>query len=456
MANVGQFDVGDPNSTFTTAVPQRACCHPPLLNAIFYAAARHLLGSRDFRLPDDTIRYDGVLLPKLNDASCEKYLSAVIRYLTLAGDPENVMDESFLAAAVILRFAADFYASIDGEQLDTFRRTFRHFINARFEAEGRISGSFLASPSDQHEWAQKISPSPALYEIPRYSDEQRLQERGLRHLRSFEHACLRVALRQEVVAACLSQDSRHLHMLPRTWSALELLPTDNAPEEDFVWADRQLELLAKVVRYCFESDEPSPANHARYAELKEIADTLHKHRPFSFAPYHDPPELHNGSAARQQAGQKAFVLPQCWYINDTHVVGSQYNEMSKILLLRCSPTLPKFGRKAVEAEDTIRDCVTRTCGIGMSTRTSVFARELAYVAVKLTSHLFRNVEEQNVLMSVLDSIERDWGWPTELKRKDLWTDWGREENHDSGQGRHQRQESILGIASGVNRPLAGS
>jgi hypothetical protein len=440
---MGQFDVGDPNSTFTSVVPQRACCHPPLLNAIFYAAARHLLGSHNFRLPDGTIRFNGVLLPKLNDASCEKYLSAVIRYLTLAGDQKNVMDESFLAAAVILRFAADFHASIDGEQLDTFRRTFRHFINARFEAEGRNSGSFLASPPGQHEWPQKVSHSPAIYEISRYGDDRHMQERGLRHLRSFEHACLRVALRQEVVAACLYQDSQHLYMLPRTWSALELLPTNNAPEEDFIWADRQLELLAKVVRYCFETDEPSSARNTRYNELKAIADHLHTHRPYSFAPYH----VHNGSQARQQTGQKAFVLPQCWFINNTHVVGSQYNEMSKILLLRCDPTLPKFGRPASDVEDKIRHCVTRTCGIGMGTKKGVFARELAYVAVKLTSHLFRNVEEQKVLMSVVDSIERDFGWPTELKRKDLWSDWGRDENMPSRQD-HQ-QESRVGNGSGV-------
>ena len=92
-------------------VPQRAATCPPLLNAIFTASARHLSRLREYR-DNGGIRYHGKHLPDLRIETAVQYHNRCIDHLvSLSDDPEEVLDENLLAAAIILRF----YEEVDGK-----------------------------------------------------------------------------------------------------------------------------------------------------------------------------------------------------------------------------------------------------------------------------------------------------------------------------------------------------
>lgn len=375
-----------------------------------------MVSSKKHRGPDQITRYQGVPLPRLNGNTPWKYFQAVIAYLTKATDPQSVQDEDFLAAAVILRFAEEFQQSTPEGRPDAFTPTFRNFIKARAEAEA-ASGLPIYGPLTHYDASQTHSPFA--------SYEKQRQDRAYTQLRSFEHACYRVVLRQDICAVLLAQtaanpDNSIELELPRTWSALDAFPEPG--DEDFIWADHNLRHLAHVVRYCHPKDETS--RFESFDNLKLYESKWEKNKPYSFAPYHDPQELHNGSEARRETGRTDFVLPQCWFMDEINIIGGQYIELSRILMAECNPSVPRLGRARHKVESVVRDSVTRICGMAMNTSTSVFAKELALVAVALTTAYFKNYGEHVELLKVLDSLEGDFGWPTDGKRQEILQVWG--------------------------------
>ncbi|KPI38879.1 uncharacterized protein AB675_5903 [Cyphellophora attinorum] len=222
------FDVGDPSRTFETIVPHEACFHPPLLNAVFVAASRHLLASKKHKASDGrTVQYQNERLDRLNDDMCYRYLDAVIAYLKRATNAAQLCDVEYFAAAVLLRFASDFQRSITGEEEDGVNRTYQSFIRARAFAMADVS----ASPPNQHNWMQS-SHSPHNNQASFQLMQEDNRAWGKKTLLSFEHACNRVALRQEILATIMyisrPKEGRAAinakFTLPPTWNALRLFP----------------------------------------------------------------------------------------------------------------------------------------------------------------------------------------------------------------------------------------
>lgn len=371
------------------------------------------MSSKKHQGSDGVIRYQGLSLPRLNGHTPNKYLHAVIAYLQKASDPENVQDDDFLAAAVILRFAEEFKHNTPEDE-HAFTPTFRGFMRAR-AAAAEASGTRSYAPLTHHDSAQTHSPF-ATYE----------KQRAYTQLKSFEHACYRIALRQDICAFLLSQTSAQPDdldidiELPKTWSALDSFPEPK--DEDFIWTDHHLRHLAHVVRFCYRKGQTP--NNERWENLKEYERQWEGNKPISFAPYHDPAEYQNGSKARRAAGKVAFVLPQCWFMDEINVIGVQYLELSRLLLAECNPATPRLGHARHKAEAEVRESVTRICGMAMNTSTSVFAKEMAFVAVALTTACFKDPDEHVELLKVLDSLEANFGWPTEGKRREITQVWG--------------------------------
>ena len=374
------------------------------------------MASKQHRASDGSVRYKGVSLPRLTEETPWRYFQAVIAYLQKATDPQSVRDDDFLAAAVILRFAEEFQQSITGERNMAFTPTFDQFMRARAEAE-EVPETPSYTPSSHRHTLPPIR-SPPGPQQPYTLHERQLQDQAYKQLKSFEHACYRVALRQEVYAAFLTQTVHELY-LPKTWTALDAFPEPE--DEDFIWTDHHLRHLANVLRFCLGSEQH--LGHERYKALKDYEIRWEKNKPYTFAPYHNPLELHNGSEARRASGQTAFVLPQCWFMDEVNVLGSQYIELSRILLAVYDPSRPKLGRPRNKMDNDVRESVTKICGMAINTSTSVFAKELAFVAIYNTTANFRNREELNVLLKVLDSLEDDFGWPTGHKRREVLKNW---------------------------------
>ncbi|KAH0837510.1 putative arca-like protein [Fonsecaea pedrosoi] len=397
------FDVGDPARHFTLAVPQRARRCPPLLNAIFTLAARHLASIPQFKTSDDMIEYQNILLPKLTEETAVKYHNACIAYLIkLSSDSEHVRDENLLAAAVILRYYEEIDPSLTNEDSKTLIHTFTLFANAQ------------ASP---YAFMMDVDKHP---EYLRPGSSIGLFENALAYLESFQHASFRVALRQELTIAFLRQ--RPVRLPLETWTILQGF--DKA--EDFIWSDRHLYHCAKVLQFCFGADSGTGKTQIeRWNELRDFEMQWDQYKPLSFAPiHHQPPDR-----------QKGKCLPQIWYMAEVHATGLLALDLARILLTVYNPNIPRIGPGATAHQkritDEVHDIVIRLCGTAMSlggttasNASSQPAMVQAYMAVVVCGEYFSDPLEQQALMGILDRLKDEHGWPTDKTAMQLKREWG--------------------------------
>lgn len=419
-----QFDVGDPSQTFQTLVPQQACRNPALLNAVFTAASRHLVASsKTRRASDGVIQYLDRPLPTLTKTTWDKYLRAVIAYLTKARSVEDYQDNGFLAAAVILRFTGDIHQAITGEEDDSkvMIEVARGFIANRISTATATNISPYSPPSQQY----YIPSTHGLHSnhVSHDDRQKRDREQAQTYLGSFEHACFRVTLRQEALAAIMSVPrfgpraaTADALNRPRTWELLDLcLPKS----EQYIWADLHLRHLTDVLQFYCNGEQRSTANYHRLNDYTESWDVS---KPYSFAPYRHPYEDRNGSPPLM------LRLPECWLWGEVYVVGTQYLELARIILTGNDPSAPatRFGPERLRMDKEIRDSVIHICSLALGTgkNDTVFALEVAFAAVVLAASEFKMNEEQDQLLRVLDELESR-GWPAKMKRTLLLELWGR-------------------------------
>lgn len=415
-----KFDVGDPERHFALAVPQRARRCPPLLNAIFTAAARHLTLFPDYRT-GKFITYQGINLPNLTNDTCVNYHQACIAYLKkLAESPIHVQDENLLAAAVILRYYEELDCALRGTDSETSLATFNVVFRAQASA---TNSSFAASPANElwsnvHTSNHTRTPQPT-------------RDLALHHLKSFQHACFRIALRQETTTAFMKQRPINLPLCA-TWSLLEVIDED-AP--DAVWADRHLHHCAKVLHFCF-GDSHSSSNAAsnplslsnltnssthqkgidRWRTYKAYQDHWDNVKPLSFSPIylqdHDP----------------HTPFPTVWYMSETHDIGVQYLDLARILLTVYNPAIPRLGPGATATQkrvsEEVREITVHLCGIAMSNPSNQPARMQAYMAVAVCGERFEDGRERRSLLDLLIGLQRDFGWPTGRTQEELKGAWG--------------------------------
>ncbi|KAK4944891.1 hypothetical protein LTR10_015810 [Elasticomyces elasticus] len=391
------FDVGDPARHFALTVPQRARRCPPLLNAIFTAASRHLASVSRYKTIDGVIRYQDVLLPKLTKDSAVKYHNACIAYLIkLSNDPEQVRDENLLAASVILRYYEEIDTAFTGEDNETFLHTFQIFVRAQANPY-----SYILDNGQNPEYLRPGS-AAGIY------------ENALSYLKSFQHAAFRIALRQETTIAFLKQRAVRLPL--ETWSILQGFDE----VEDFIWADRHLFHCANVLQFCFGPDGGSGKTQTeRWKELKRFEDQWDKAKPLSFAPIH----------YQEPDRSKGECLPHIWYMAEVHVTGQLFLDLARILLTVYNPNIPRIGPGVVAAQrrvtDEVHDIVIRLCGTAMSNPSSRPAMVQAYMAVAVCGEYFYDPLEQQALLGILDRLKKDHGWPTGKTALELKREWGR-------------------------------
>ncbi|OQV05965.1 Fungal Zn2-Cys6 binuclear cluster domain-containing protein [Cladophialophora immunda] len=397
------FDVGDPARHFTLAVPQRARRNPPLLNAIFTLAARHLASLPRFKTADGVIQYQNILLPKLTEDTAVKYHNACIAYLIkLSSDPEHVRDEDLLAAAVILRYYEEIDPSLTNEDSKTLIHTFQLFANAQANPYAYMMND------DKH--PEYLRPGSAVG----------LFENALAYLKSFQHASFRVALRQELTIAFLRQ--RPVRLPLETWTILQGF--DEA--EDFIWSDRHLYHCAKVLQFCFGGDGGTGKTQIeQWNELRNFEIQWDQFKPLSFAPIHY--QVPNRS--------KGECLPHIWYMAEVHATGLLALDLARILLTVYNPNIPRIGPGVTAAQkriaDEVHDIVIQLCGTAMSlggtaasNASSQPAMVQAYMAVVVCGEYFSDPLEQRALMGILDRLRGEHGWPTGKTAMQLKREWG--------------------------------
>lgn len=398
FVNVEQFDIGDTQRHFTSIVPHRARRSPPLLNAIFSAAAIHLRYTSRLKSPGKTIQYGGFDLTALNKVSEIKYYQATTAYLrALCGENKHAQDEDLLAATVIIRFYEDFEELIkEGTERDRTLnvRPFQLFVTEQARP------NFLDNAYEQYDFRVRGCFAGVRAHAELY-------------LRSYQHSSFRIALRQECQRALLSREKIKLPL--EAWKLLEGL--DEA--EDSVWADRHLYHYANVLQFCFSNGEMAAERmQQRWQELKEFEIRWEEERPLSFSHY----------MKQEPNREEGEVFPQIWYVSEVNAAGMIYYQFARILLNIYDPesSRPGIGSAARQRKmsEKVREIVIQLCGIAKSTSSTHPVLVQAQSAIVMFGEHFFVRRDQQALLEVLEEIQVKHGWPISDDVKKLRTEWG--------------------------------
>ena len=375
-------------------MPQRARKCPPLLNAIFSAAALHLRFVYGLKAPGNIIRYAGWELPDLNQVSTIKYYQATTAYLRALCDSEaHASDEDMLASTVIIRFYEELEELISGGSQERVVRPFQLFVAAQAKPD------LFQFSYDHHDFRV-----PGAFKVVRHLAEP--------YLKSYQHGSFRIALRQECQRALLNREEVQLPL--QAWKLLDGF--DDA--EDCTWTDRHLYHYANVLQFCFSSAQSGAERSSRWQDLKDFEAKWEEARPLSFSHYH---KKEPNRAQRE-------VFPQIWYVHEVNAAGMLYYHFARILLTVYNPNLHRIGPGAAAAQrkvsEEVRDIVIQLCGVAMSARETQPCLVLAYNAIAMFGEHFSDRMEQEALLGVLSELEYKHGWPVNKEAEVLKREWG--------------------------------
>jgi hypothetical protein len=430
-----RFDLCDNERHFSRLVPQRALSSPTLLNAILTTSARHLTRLQRYRNAAGVVEWQGHPLPSLSEGSAVYYHNECIKdLLRLSMDPEQIHNETLLAAAIILRTDEEMDAPIHEGEEDTevFLGMLNMFIEAQVPSVATLPHSSPpVYPSQEelygygvdpvHPTQQSNSPSQPLSTPPApsnilwsYANLPVPRPDGLRQ------AAFWVALRQELFTSFMKQ--RPLNFPMSHCDAFRNL----SPQEDVIWADRLVIFCADLLEFCYGSsyahntDRPSYHHHdpSRWRELQEYERDLSLALPKSFEPIcYRAPDTESGQ-----------VFPEIWHLESCHVTGTTHLELARILLVAFDQRRPSLGPGSVAGQrqlaTTLKEIVRRLCGIALCNRQSPPAFIEALMGITLCGEYFDNPAEQEALLGILRTMRREHAFPTGKVEKMLLEAWG--------------------------------
>ncbi|KAJ5094387.1 hypothetical protein N7456_010248 [Penicillium angulare] len=304
----------------------------------------------------------------ISEAAVLDYHSRCIANLRfLANEPDAIMDENLLAAAVVLRFYEELDSPFIEIPTDAATRGLQMFIEA--QASLALSSS------------------------------------GLRY------AAFWVGFRQEFHMAFSQQRPFRL--------SLDTYDTylSWGPAPDHVLVNRLLIIAAHVVQYCY--DDRAQQSHSLYEDLVALYNRWLEERPLALLPvYSESPDR-----------KKGLIFPQKWFLNDCHIVAEQSVGLVEILLTAYDPTTARVGpgqKTAMESIDSrLKSTVLSICGAALSNRQEPTALLTACIAIAICGDRFTDIREQEALMDiVVNSVCDNNYWPSNALREKLRTAWG--------------------------------
>ncbi|KIW68802.1 hypothetical protein PV04_04723 [Phialophora macrospora] len=386
------FDICDYARPFTLAVVQRARRCPPLLNAIFAAAARRLVSTPKYTRSDGVIEYESIELPHLTTSSSVEYFNACIQHLIkVSNHPEHMQDENLLAAAVLLRYFELLDASFAGDATEGFLHIFQTLITSQF--------NMAVTPSTQHDDLIASGTS---------------QPAVTSRVNLFRHSVFRMALRLEVTSAFSTQ--RGLVLPLELWSSLRTFE----PADDTEWTYRLIVFCADVLDFCYGDGTSTSSRRERWQELKDFERMWESYKPASFVPlYRQDPDEQNG-----------LCFPKIWYLSECHVMGILYVDLARILLTAYDPTTPRLGSASISASRqvaaTIRDIVRRICGTAESNKHLPSALIVAHLAIEMCGQYFTDHIERDGMIQLVRDLGSKHVWPTARTVTDLQKAWSQD------------------------------
>ncbi|KAJ5749739.1 hypothetical protein N7533_006767 [Penicillium manginii] len=329
----------------------------------------HFTTLPDYRQKEKTVKlglHEDLII---SEAAVLDYHNRSIAHLRLLADePDAIMDENLLAAAVVLRF----YEELDAPFIDLPTGAATRGLQVFIEAQASLA----------------------------------LTSMGLRH------AAFWIGFRQEFHMAFSQQRPFRLSLD----ICESYLSWDTAP--DHISVNRLLIIAAHFLQYCYGDQDHT--THSRYEELVSLHHRWLEERPLSFFPvYSDAPNKDKGE-----------IFPRKWYLDNCHILAEQTAGLITILLTAYDPTIARVGpgqRRAMESIDAkLRLTVLDICGIAISNRQEPTALLTASIAIAICGDRFSDLTEQQALMDVvMNTVRYNNYWPSTAlgaKLRKAW-DW---------------------------------
>lgn len=221
-----------------------------------------------------------------------------------------------------------------------------------------------------------------------------------------------VGLRQEIYVAFVNQRS----IIPNLEYCNIDRTFDAAP--DHIWSCRMVVICADVLRYCYDGKDNSSAD---YRALADSVEQWFDSKPASFTPVFSQPADTTGT-----------LFPELWFVGEDVVTGLQHYHLSRILLAAHNPRIPRLGPGRAAAlramDEDIKAHVRALCGICLGNPSSPPNFTSASMGIAMAGDKFTHREEQEAMLRILETCDRQHGYPTTAAVKDLKIAWGWEVN----------------------------
>ncbi|KAH8667779.1 hypothetical protein BGZ61DRAFT_118194 [Ilyonectria robusta] len=291
--------------------------------------------------------------PYLADRYYQRCLESLIPELGCVGS--HCVDD-LLAATVVLRLLEEFDVPISG--LDKYQ----HSVGTR---------ALLRSQTAQ---------------VPSAT--------GLRRAASW------AGLRQEIYGSLNAQQP------PAIKASVELLSHLDSSQDDCAWANRAVSHCLEVLEFCFgESCKSTESFDALLASnVQWDTDRAPSYDPLCFQTRPEQVEPDNNPFWD-------IRLHSSW-----HVMGWQYRNLARLLLITHDPHIPRIGLRrqaAVERmNDEARSMIKMICSIALSNPSTPTAMVVACMAVQVGGDLLEDPRERRAVLDLLVELEVTHGWPT--------------------------------------------
>ncbi|KAF2016400.1 hypothetical protein BU24DRAFT_433422 [Aaosphaeria arxii CBS 175.79] len=280
-------------------------------------------------------------------------------------DTVAIRDESLLAATILLRLMEEMNISILGS-----------------DPQGHLLGTQAIIRAAEQQYAGNSGPD-------------------------FRQAIYWAAFRQELWISLMTQRPFQLH----------IFPTDRSldPANDSIWATRTIAHLGEVCNFAFGEDRH---NVLRYNQLMDDNAAWRTRRPESFEPYF----------FRQDRDGSGRDFPDIRFHEKTHVMGTQYNTLARVLLVVHNPTIPQLGpshkQSRQNVDRVVQEAVRTLCGVALSNAKIFPCKFVACFAIALVGDRFSNHEDQKKLHDILLQTESAHGFPPTATIHLLEEAWG--------------------------------
>ncbi|KAF7616620.1 hypothetical protein F9C07_1651442 [Aspergillus flavus] len=343
------FDVCDDRRHFQVEVPYRARHCPPLRNAIYAVASRHLSRLPQYRTSKGP-KYKGQVLPHLSTSTAVEYMLKCIPALI---DFHKICDreyqENIMAAAVILRQ----YEEIEEEEE----------IDSSTGARDQQPVNFLAI-------IQAIIETTA--SIPTHH--------------SFANAVFWIAIRQEIYYALAMQ------RFPR-------ITPDQDKRQGASAANKLILFAGDVTRWWLGDRSPLD-----WAVLKEELHSITKELMPEFVPILD----NKADKSKGEIFSTVWYCSSAQVFGAQHYEIARMILIAENPNIRNDPHC-RIAHRKVEAQ--VRSIVLNICGIGLSHQNVSPALVNAVISIILYGEYFTDPREREALEAVIEKTKAIHAWP---------------------------------------------